>query len=115
MTIGENTYINGNCHIVAGKNSKIVIGKNCLIADNVHIRTVTHNYMDKKKLIQEQGHNERSIKINDDVWLGYGSQIMPGITIGRGAVVGAGSVVTKDVEDYAVVGGVPARIIKYRT
>lgn len=85
-----------------------------MIADNVHIRTVTHLYMDKNKLIQQQGHIEKDIKIGDDVWIGFGAQIMDGVTIGQGAVIGAGSVVTKNVENYAVVGGVPAKLIKYR-
>ena len=55
-----------------------------------------------------------NINIEDDVWIGYGATIMSGIHIGQGAVIAAGAVVTKDVPPYAIVGGVPARIIKYR-
>lgn len=112
--IGKNSYINGNGSIIASKNSKIVIGDNCLISYNVHMRTDMHNYLNKNELIKLQGHTERDIIIGDDVWIGYGAQIMSGVTIGNGAVVAAGSVVTKDIPDYEVWGGVPSRKIKER-
>ena len=111
--IGSGTYINGG-QIVAGENSKVVIGENCLISYNVHIRTTTHKYEDKNVLIKDQGHREADIIIGNDVWIGFGAQIMPGVKIGDGAVVGAGSIVTKDVEAYKVVAGVPAKVIKER-
>lgn len=62
----------------------------------------------------EQGSVVKEVSIGNDVWIGMRSIIMPGVTIGNGVVIGAGAVVTKDVPDYAVVGGVPARIIKFR-
>lgn len=113
IEIGENSSINGG-FLVAGNNSKIVIGNNCLISYNVHMRTRTHNYEKKDMLILEQGEKENSIIIGNDVWIGYGAQIMPGVHIGNGAVVGAGAVVTRNVEPYTVVAGVPARPIKER-
>ena len=64
--------------------------------------------------MKQQGMLEKDIRIEDDVWIGYGAQIMSGVTIGTGAVVGAGAVVCHDVPCYAVVAGVPARIIKNR-
>ena len=111
--IGSNSYINGG-YIMAGKNSVIKIGENCLISFNVHIRTDMHNYLDKCTNIIDQGHTEKDIVIGNGVWVGFGAQIMSGIKIGDGAVIAAGSIVTKDVPNYAVVAGVPARIIKYR-
>lgn len=111
--IGNNTYINSG-FLGAGNNSKIVIGENCLISFNVHLRTYTHNYIDKSRAIIDQGEIEKDIVIGDDVWIGYGVQIMCGISIGNGAVIGAGSIVTKDVPEYAVVAGIPAEIIKNR-
>ena len=111
--IGKNTYVNGGM-IVAGTNSKVVIGSNCLISYNVHIRTTTHKYENKKELIQNQGHREADIIIGNDVWIGFGAQIMPGVTIGDGAVIGAGSIVTKNVKSYNVVAGIPAKTIKER-
>ena len=111
--IGDGTYINGGM-LVAGDHSKIVIGENCLISYNVHIRTTTHQYEKKNVLIKNQGHREADIIIGNDVWIGYGAQIMLGVTIGDGAVIGAGSIVTKNVEPYKVVAGVPAKTIKER-
>lgn len=89
ITIGENSYINGG-DIVASRNAKIIIGKNCLISYNVHLRTDMHVYNDKNVLINKQGHTEKDIVIEDDCWIGFGAQIMPGVTVGRGAVIGAG-------------------------
>lgn len=57
----------------------------------------------------------KDIIVEDDVWIGYGAYIMPGVTIHKGAIVGAHAVVTKDIQNYAVAVGVPAKVIKYRT
>lgn len=113
INIGENTYVNSGM-LIAGKNSKIHIGNNCLISFNVHIRTDMHNYKKRSELILDQGHSEKDIIIEDDVWVGYGAQIMPGVVIGKGAVIASGSIVTKDVPEYAVVAGIPGKIISYR-
>ena len=113
MYIGENTYLNGG-NFTIGRHSKIVIGDNCLVSYNVHLRTTSHNYEKKDVLINQQGEFEKDIIIGNDCWIGYGAQLLPGITVHDGAVIGAGAVVTKDVPAYAVVGGVPAKIIKYR-
>lgn len=113
MTIGEHSYINGGVFSL-GKNSCIRIGDDCLISYNVHMRTFSHIYEDRNVLIRKQGEFEKDIVIEDDVWVGYGAQIMPGVTLHRGCVVGAGAVVTHDVASYEVVGGVPARTIKSR-
>ncbi len=111
--VGENTLINGGM-IYAGKESKVVIGNNCLISYNVVIRTYSHNYIKRDELIINQGNFQKDILIGDDVWIGYGAQIFPGVRIGNGAVVAAGAIVTKNVEDYSVVAGIPAKIIKRR-
>ena len=113
MKIGNNTYINGGLFSIS-ENSKIYIGNDCLISYNVHFRTSSHNYENRNEIIRKQGEFEKDIVIEDDVWIGYGAQIMPGVTVHRGAVVGAGAVVTRDVPSYTVVGGVPAKVIKIR-
>lgn len=111
LKIGDNTYINGGVFSI-GENSKIYIGNDCLISYNVHFRTASHYYENKNELIRRQGEFEKDITIEDDVWVGYGAQIMPGVTIHSGAVIGAGALVTRDVAPYTVVGGFQPRLSK---
>ena len=111
--IGSNTYINGG-YICASKNAKIVVGNDCLISFNVHLRTDMHNYQDKSELIRNQGFTEKDIIIGNDVWIGFGAQIMAGVRIADGCVIGAGAVVTKDTEPYGVYVGVHKKKKKYR-
>lgn len=113
ITIGQNSYINGG-HIIASPNAKIVIGSNCLISYNVHIRTSMHNYSRKDVPISKQGSSESDVIIGDDVWIGYGAQIMPGVTVAKGGVIGAGAIVTKNTEPYGVYVGCPAKLVKKR-
>ena len=111
IEIGDNSGLGINCDI----NGKVIIGRNVLMAPEVVIYTQNHSYIDKNKLIIEQGYlPSRPVVIGDDVWICRRAMIMPGITIGDGAVIAAGAVVVKDVPAYAVVGGNPAKIIKYR-
>lgn len=112
--LGENTYINGGSYLHAGPKSKIIIGNNCLISYNVHIRTVDHLYEKVDIPIIFQGNEEKSVTIGDNVWIGYAAQILPGVNIGNNVIIGAGAIVTKDVPDSCVAAGVPARIIKER-
>lgn len=111
--IGANSYINGG-QIYASPHAKIQIGENCLISYQVHMRTDMHNYRDSGQLIRLQGDTERDIVIEDDVWIGYGAQILSGVTVAQGCVIGAGAVVTHDTVAYGVYGGVPARLISMR-
>lgn len=85
-----------------------------MISYAVHMRTDMHLHDSTDIPMTSQGHIEKDIVIEDDVWIGYGAQIMSGITVGTGAIVAAGAVVTKDVPPYSVVAGVPARVIKSR-
>lgn len=111
IEIGDNSGLGINCDI----NGRVIIGKNVLMAPEVVIYTENHSYMDKNRLIIEQGYSQsRPVTIGDDVWICRRVMIMPGVTIGTGAVIAAGAVVVKDVPAYAVVGGNPAKIIKYR-
>ena len=100
------TRIDGTGHVF--------IGKNVLIGPNVQIISYTHEYNNRAILIKDQGSTKKSITIDNDVWIGASSVILAGVHIGEGAVIGAGSVVIKDVEAYAVVAGVPAKKIKTR-
>jgi len=92
----------------------VEIGKNVLIGPNVQIISYQHNYKNKNIEIKKQGSIKAKITIEDDVWIGASSIIMAGVTIYKGSVIGAGSVVTKDVEPYSVVVGTPAKRIKSR-
>lgn len=85
-----------------------------MISYDVVIRTDMHNHSNTEIPMIVQNISVEDIVIGNDVWIGYGSYIMPGVTIGDGAIVGAKSVATEDVPAYAVVAGVPARIIHYR-
>ena len=112
--IGDNSYINPGAVIIAGKDSKIQIGNNCLISYNAHLRTSAHNYLKKDILIREQGMYEKDIVIEDDCWVGFGAQIMAGVTMRKGSILAAGGVLTHDTEPFGVYAGVPARKIKER-
>lgn len=122
VKVGKETY--GNLYVLAfNKDSKLSIGNYCSIAPNVsfmlsadHITNYVSTFPYKVKIMGEplEGLSKGDIVIEDDVWLGYGATIMSGVHIGQGAIVAAGAVVTKDVPPYAIVGGVPAKVIKKR-
>ena len=114
ITIGRNTYIGENNNLRAA-DGMIFIGDNCMISQGVTIVTSNH-LIAKNKLIAEQAWTSKkaSIVIEDDVWIGANAVVLPDVTIHKGAVVAAGSIVTKDVPEYAIVCGNPARIMKYR-
>ena len=126
--IGRYSYIGNNC-VISAK-----IGNFCSIANNVYIIKGTHPtdfvstspvfYSNKKStttisftknnLFKEEKYTKHSCNIGHDVWIGFGATILPGLNIGTGAIIGAGSIVTKDVEAYSIVAGNPAKIIRYR-
>lgn len=115
LTIGSNTYIGEYNNIRAG-GGMINIGDFCSISQHVSIIASNHLHA-KDKYIQSQPWDQKKnfVVINDDVWVGANSVILPGVTIGKGAIIGAGSIVNKDIPEYAIAFGNPAKIIKYRT
>lgn len=115
LLVGENTYF-GEFNNIRAAGGTIEIGANCLISQHVSLVAINHR-TDKDKLIMENSwdYSRTSIKIEDDVWVGAHSVILPGVRIAKGAVIAAGSVVTKDIPEYAIVSGVPARVVKFRT
>ncbi len=104
MKIGKNVFINSN--LLAMARGGIIIEEDVQIAANVQLLTNNHDVYDRQVLTC------KPIQIKKGAWIGAGASILPGICIGRYAVVGAASVVTKDVPDYAVVVGNPAKVIK---
>lgn len=109
ITCGKNFYINAHCHVLG----EVKFGDNVLIGPKVIIWGRDHG-IKKDQLINRQEYTRSPIVIGNDVWIGASVIILKGVTIGDGAVIAAGSVVTKDVEPYAIVAGNPARLIKYR-
>ncbi|HHQ4655961.1 TPA: CatB-related O-acetyltransferase [Aeromonas hydrophila] len=125
VSVGRQTYGMLNIRAWGGANEKITIGDFVSIADNVvFLLGGNHNikgylnyplyskYIEIKPELDAQSKGE--IIISNDVWIGFGAMILSGVKLGRGCVVGAGSVVTKSFPDYAIVGGNPAKIIGYR-
>jgi acetyltransferase-like isoleucine patch superfamily enzyme len=114
IIIGNNVSCNYDCHI--GCVNKIVIGSNVLLASRVFITDHFHGQITQEQLAippaQRKLYSKGPVIIEDNVWIGESVSIMPGVTIGKNAVIGANSVVTKDVPSNAVVGGVPAQILK---
>jgi len=112
IDIGSDCYINAYSVIYGG--GGLVIGNGVQIAAHVVIVPSNHVFSNPDKFICEQGLSCRGIVIEDDVWIGAGVRILDGVVIRKGSVVGAGSVVTKSTEPYAVVVGVPAHKISSR-
>ncbi len=93
----------------------IRIGKKCLISQGVSIISSNHSIKRGMFITDQPSQTERAgVAIGDDVWIGANATILPGVAIGRGAIVAAGSVVTSSVAEYDIVAGVPARFLKKR-
>jgi acetyltransferase-like isoleucine patch superfamily enzyme len=112
IDIDQDTFI-GPSVCIAGPGD-IKIGKHCLIAAHTGIYANNHNFADPTEPIKYQGITCKGIVIEDDCWLGHGVKVLDGVTIGKGSVIGAGAVVTKDIPPFSVAVGVPARVIKSR-
>jgi acetyltransferase-like isoleucine patch superfamily enzyme len=112
IEIGNNVGIAQNTFIQV--RGKVKIGSNVILGPGVSIFSENHNISDPEKQIIEQGETRKGVTIEDNVWIGANSTILDGVCVGTGSVIAAGSVVTKNVERYSVVGGVPARLIKKR-
>jgi acetyltransferase-like isoleucine patch superfamily enzyme len=104
-SIGEYSYINSAQHVS--------IGRDVLIAPSCHITDANHGTA-PGRLLREQARSAAPVHIGDDVWLGAGVKVLSGVQIGNGAIVAAGAVVTEDVSPTAIVGGVPAKFIRWR-
>jgi acetyltransferase-like isoleucine patch superfamily enzyme len=107
VVIGSHTRI-GIGNVIIGP---VSIGSHVNLAQHITVTALNHNFTTSEK-IDSQGVSTAAVIISDDVWIGAGAVILPGVTIGEHAVVAAGSVVTKDVPSHSVVAGVPARVVK---
>lgn len=111
---GQNFHANEQVIFNADVGGVIRFGSNCLVGPRCVFRTANHKFNDAQLNIIEQGHEFSNINIGDDVWFGAGVIVLPGVTIGSHSVLGAGSVVTRDIPAYSVAVGVPARVIRSR-
>jgi acetyltransferase-like isoleucine patch superfamily enzyme len=112
ITIGEHTYI-GPYVCIAGPGF-IKVGRDCMIASHSSLYANNHVFSDPDIPFREQGVTTKGIVIEDDCWLGTGVRILDGVTIGKGSIVGAGAVVTRDILPYSIAVGVPAKVIGKR-
>ena len=108
VIIGEHTRIGIHNTIIG----PVTIGSHVNLAQGIVVTALNHNFEDTTRRIDEQGISTQPVVIGDDVWIGANAVILSGVTIGHHVVVAAGAVVTKDVPDNTLVGGVPAKVIK---
>jgi acetyltransferase-like isoleucine patch superfamily enzyme len=111
--IGDYSYIGCNAVMGAGGGG-IKIGNNVLIGQSVNMHSESHVIEDTSVPIRDQGISYQGIVIEDDVWIGSKATILDGVVIGKGAVIGASSVVTKSIPPYGIAVGVPAKVIAMR-
>ena len=104
--VGKNVFINSGCHFQ--DQGGITIGNGVLIGHNVVLATLNHDFSPKKRSTLHPA----PVVIGENVWIGSNATVVPGVTIGNGSIIAAGAVVTKNVPENVVVGGVPAKIIK---
>lgn len=108
IEVGKNFFANYNCTIIDV--AKVRIGDNCMLAPNVAIYTAGHPvHPDSRNSLYEYG---AEVTIGDNVWIGGNAVILPGVKIGSNTVIGAGSVVTKDIPDWVIAGGNPCKVIR---
>jgi acetyltransferase-like isoleucine patch superfamily enzyme len=112
VVIGEKTVMGQDCTISAYQH--IRIGEQCVIADRAMFIDFDHGAVEVERPIRLQGIYKRDVDIGSNVWIGYGACILRGVRVGDNAIVGTNSVVTRDVPANAVVGGVPAKVIRMR-
>ena len=110
ISLGDNSGIGDSCYF----QGEVVIKNDVMIAPQVSFIATSHNFSDLNVPMNQQGMISKKITIEDNVWIGYRAIILAGVTVGTGSIIGAGSVVTKDVPSNTIVGGIPARVVKQR-
>jgi acetyltransferase-like isoleucine patch superfamily enzyme len=112
VSIGAKSVLGQECTISAFQH--VAIGRECIVADRVMLIDFDHGVVEQERPIRLQGIYKRDVDVGHNCWIGYGACILRGATIGDNAIVGTSTVVTKDVPANAVVGGVPARVLRMR-
>jgi len=112
VNIGAKTVIGQECTISAFQH--VSIGRECIIADRVMLIDFDHGVTEVERPIRLQGIYKRDVRVQNNVWIGYGACVLRGVTVGDNSVIGTSSVVTRDVPANAVAGGIPARVLRMR-
>jgi acetyltransferase-like isoleucine patch superfamily enzyme len=112
VSIGAKTVLGQECTISAYQH--VSIGRECVIADRVMLIDFDHGSVEVERPIRLQGIYKRDVNVGHNVWIGYGACILRAVTVGDNAIIGTNAVVTKEVPANAVVGGVPARVLRMR-
>jgi acetyltransferase-like isoleucine patch superfamily enzyme len=112
VSIGAKSVLGQECTISAYQH--VSVGRECILADRVMMIDFDHGMVEVERPIRLQGIYKRDVRVGHNVWIGYGACVLRGVTIGDNSVVGTNAVVTRDVPADAVVGGVPARVIRMR-
>ena len=112
VVIGAKTVLGRECTISAFQH--VEIGRECILADRVMLIDFDHGVVDVERPIRAQGIYKRDVAVGHNCWIGYGACILRGVTVGDNCVVGTSTVVTKPVPDNAVVGGIPAKVLRMR-
>jgi acetyltransferase-like isoleucine patch superfamily enzyme len=112
VEIGEKTVMGQECTISAYQ--RVRIGEQCVIADRAMFIDFDHGIVEVERPIRLQGIYKRDVEVGNNVWIGYGACILRGVSVGDNSVIGTNAVVTKDIPANAVVGGVPAKVIRMR-
>jgi acetyltransferase-like isoleucine patch superfamily enzyme len=112
VEIGAKTVLGQECTISAYQ--RVSIGQQCVVADRVMLIDFDHNVADAELAVRKQGIYKRDVIVGSNVWIGYGAQILRGVTVGDNAIIGASSVVTRDIPANAVAAGTPARVVRTR-
>lgn len=112
VEIGPKTVMGQECTITAYQHVRI--GEQCVIADKAMFIDFDHGVVEVERPIRTQGIYKRDVEVGSNVWIGYGACVLRGVRVGDNSIIGTNSVVTKDVPANAVVGGIPARILRMR-
>ncbi len=112
VSIGAKTVMGQECTISAYR--RVEIGRECIVADRVMLIDFDHGVVEVERPIRLQGIYKRDVRVGCNVWIGYGACLLRGVSVGHNSIIGTNAVVTRDVPENAVVGGVPARILRMR-
>jgi len=112
VRIGAKTVLGQECTISAFQH--VSVGRECILADRVMLIDFDHGVVDAERPIRAQGIYKRDVRVGNNVWVGYAACFLRGVTVGDNCIVGTSAVVTRDLPDDAVAGGVPARVLRMR-